>query len=80
MEARNPSRFNVDYWLAASALHWIEGDLKDAEESWQKANALAQKLPKFGAYEFDRYCCALLSKNLGEAPVLEVMTAGHPVG
>jgi hypothetical protein len=80
MEARNPSRFNVDYWLAASALHWIEGNLKDAEEFWQKANALAQQLPNFGAYEFDRYCCALLSKNLGEAPVLEVMTAGHPVG
>jgi hypothetical protein len=25
MEAKKPVRFNVDYWLAASALYWVEG-------------------------------------------------------
>jgi len=57
----------VDYWLAASALLWIEGNLKDANESWEKAHALAQQLPQAGAYEFDRYCCSLLRKALDEA-------------
>jgi len=66
MEAKKPTR-NWDYWRAASALHWIEGDLKEANEAWEKANALAQQLPKAGAYEFDRYCCSLLRKALDEA-------------
>jgi hypothetical protein len=66
MEAKKPTRFNADYWRAASALHWIEGDLKEADEAWEKANALAQQLPQAGAYEFDRYCCSLLRKALDE--------------
>ena len=68
MEAKKPTRFNADYWRAASALHLIEGDLKEANEAWEKANALAQQLPKAGAYEFDRYCCSLLRKALDEVP------------
>jgi hypothetical protein len=67
MEANRPARFNADYWRANGALHWIEGDLKEANEAWEKANALAQQLPKAGAYEFDRYCCSLLRKALDEA-------------
>jgi hypothetical protein len=67
MEAKKPTRFNEDYWRAESALHRIEGNLKEANEAWEKANALAQQLPKAGAYEFDRYCCSLLRKALDEA-------------
>ncbi len=66
MEAKKATRFNVDYWRAKSALQWIEGNLKEANESWQKANALAQQLPKAGAYEFDRYCCWKLRQALTE--------------
>jgi Peptidase family M50 len=66
MEAKKPTRFNADYWRADSALHWIEGNLKEANEAWEKSNALAQQLPKAGAYEFDRYCCSLLRKALDE--------------
>jgi hypothetical protein len=68
MEAKKPTRFNVDYWRAASALHWIEGDLKEANEEWEKSNALAEQLPKAGAYEFDRYCCGKLRQALDEVP------------
>jgi hypothetical protein len=68
-EAKKPTRFNVDYWMAASALQWVEGNLKYGEESWQKANPLAQKLPKAGAYELDRHCCSLLRRVLDELPV-----------
>ncbi len=69
MEAKKPTRRNVDYWRADSALHWIEGHLKEANEGWEKSNALAQQLPKAGAYEFDRYCCFLLRKAIDEVPV-----------
>jgi hypothetical protein len=69
MQARKPSQFDVDYWRACSALHWVEGNLKEANEAWKKSNGLAQQLPKAGAYEFDRYCCTLLRHALDESAV-----------
>jgi hypothetical protein len=70
MEDRRPARFNSDYWRAKSALHWIEGDLRKANEAWERSNALAQQLPKAGAYEFDRYCCSKLRQALDEVTVV----------
>jgi Zn-dependent protease len=67
MEAKKPSRFNGDYWVARSALLWSENHLQEAEEAWQKGYALAQQLPKAGAYEFDRDRFALLRKVLDES-------------
>ncbi len=64
LEAKKPTHFNGDYWRACSALHWIEGSLTEANEAWDKCNALAEQLPEAGAYEFDRYCCSLLRKAL----------------
>jgi hypothetical protein len=81
MESRKPTRFNVDYWRADSALHWIEGNLKEANKSWEKSNAMAHDLPKAGAYEFDRYCCSPLRKALDEASAARanpVWTGGPP--
>lgn len=69
MQMKNPTRFNLDYWRAHSALHWIEGDLKKANDAWEKSNALANQLPKAGAYEFDRYCSSLLRRALDETPL-----------
>ncbi len=66
MEAKKPTRFNSDYWMAHSALHWMEGDRRTAEESWAKGNELAQKLPQAGAYDFDRHCFALLREAMDE--------------
>jgi len=52
-----------------AGLHWVEGNLKEANEAWNKSNGLAQQLPKAGAYEFDRYCCKLLRHALDESAV-----------
>jgi hypothetical protein len=60
MEAKKPTHFGVDYWLAKSALSWIEGRKDDALEAWETGNLFAQQLPAAGDYEFDRYRCALL--------------------
>ena len=68
-EATNPTRFNVDYWLAAGALHWIEGNLDEADAAWEKANTQAQQLPRSGAYDFARHCCSLLRRVLDESPM-----------
>lgn len=67
MEAKKPTHFNVDYWLACGALLWVEKNLDEARSALEKADAHAQKLPKFGAYEFDRYLCDLLRKALDES-------------
>lgn len=64
MEAKGGERTNIDYWLARTALLWIEGDKHGAEDAWQEANLEAQSLPIFGAYEFDRSRCARLREAL----------------
>ena len=78
MEAKKFERDNVDYWLAQSALFWIEGRLKESEEAWRKADARAQKLPQFGEYEFDRFRCALIRKEL-DHPSAEAIVPIAPV-
>ncbi len=60
MEAKKPQHLGTDYWLAKSALLWIEGRKEEAREAWQKGDIQAQKLPAAGDYEFDRYRSALL--------------------
>jgi hypothetical protein len=68
MESKKPTHFGVDYWLAQSALRWIESRPLEAYEAWNKGNTLAQQLPAAGIYEFDRYCYSLLRQVLDEAP------------
>jgi hypothetical protein len=68
MQAKKPNRFNADYYRAESALHWIEGNLEEANALWAKCNELAQVLPKAGAYEFDRTCCNLLRQAIDSTP------------
>jgi hypothetical protein len=69
MEAKKKVRFDVDYWLAASALQWVEGKHQEAMKAWEKANSLAQQLPRFGGYEFERDRCSMLRRALDEVPV-----------
>jgi hypothetical protein len=64
MATMKPTRFNVDYWLASSALQWIEGNQAQANEDWAKCKEKAQQLPEAGAYEFDRYLCDLLRRAM----------------
>ena len=72
-ETRSQFRLLLSY----SALRWIEGDLKEAGESLEKARALAQQLPKAGAYEFERYRCSLLQQVLKDisAPIATPVTS-----
>ncbi len=67
VETKKPASLNSDYWLAHAALLWIETDLKTASESLEKARMLAQELPAFGAYDFQRYQCTLLNNELNAA-------------
>ncbi|MGA3008974.1 MAG: M50 family metallopeptidase [Terracidiphilus sp.] len=64
MEAKKPTHFGADYWLAQSALFWIEGRKDEAREAWEKGNEFAQKLPAAGDYEFDRFRCSLLRREV----------------
>ena len=67
----------VAVFLASSLIHmvlkWHNSDyLKLANEALAKSEVLAQKLPRAGAYDFDRYCCVLLRKALDETSALAV--------
>ena len=67
MEAKKDApRFKVDYWKARTALLWLEGQSGEAEAAWQTGNAIAQKLPAAGAYEFDRWCFRKLREALDQ--------------
>jgi hypothetical protein len=63
LEAKKPTRFNVDYWRAKASLAWVEGRGGDAKEALDKAMQEAEKLPAVGAYEYDLYCCELLGRS-----------------
>ncbi|HUB20753.1 MAG TPA: site-2 protease family protein [Acidobacteriaceae bacterium] len=69
MQAKHPTRYNADYWIARSAFLWSEDRLAEAREAWEKGNALVQQLPHTGAYETDRDHFALLQKELQRSPV-----------
>jgi hypothetical protein len=66
MEAKKPTHFGVDYWLAKSALYWIEGHKEETREAWEKGNLLAHELPSAGIYDFDRYHYTLLHQCIEE--------------
>ncbi|MGC1300527.1 MAG: M50 family metallopeptidase [Alloacidobacterium sp.] len=68
MEAKNPTRLNVNYWLARSALCWVENRVMDAHDAWGKCYSLARLLPHTGAYEFERHCIGLLRGPLYDSP------------
>ena len=67
LEAKKPTHLGVDYWLARSALLWVEGNLTEAREAWEKGNVLAQKLPAAGDYDFDRDRSAVLGRAINGA-------------
>ena len=67
MEAKKPTKFNVDYWMAKSAVSWMEGNFAEAKEALTKSDAEASKLPKAGAYEFDRHLNGLLHEAIDGA-------------
>jgi hypothetical protein len=67
MEEKKPTKFNADYWLAHSALHWIEGDFYTANTSWYTGAVMAKQLPDVGVYEFDRFKYGLLREVLDES-------------
>jgi hypothetical protein len=64
LEAGKPRRDDTDYWLARSALFWIENKPEEAREAWSAGNAIAQTRPAAGAYEFDRERFARLREAL----------------
>ncbi|HEU4983752.1 MAG TPA: M50 family metallopeptidase, partial [Acidobacteriaceae bacterium] len=66
-EATKSTRQNVDYWLARAALLWAEKSFGEAWLALEKAEEAGRQLPKFGAYEFDRYRCELLRKAVTES-------------
>lgn len=64
MESGKLAYRGVDYWLAKSALMWIEGRLDEACKAWEKGSSIAEKLPTAGVYEYDRYRCFRLGLAL----------------
>jgi Zn-dependent protease len=72
-EAKGDSERGVNHWMSQSVLFWLEGQPAQANEAWDKANALAQKARPSGSDAFDSYRIELLRGLLKEVPVAEEM-------
>jgi hypothetical protein len=68
MEARKPDPDSIDREWARTALLWVEGHLEEAQEALRKGAANAEELPKFGAYNFDRYHFDLIREAMKTSP------------
>lgn len=55
---------DADYLRAKTALLWLKGDHDEACATWERGNALANRLPSAGMYDFTRYCFKKLHKAL----------------
>lgn len=79
MEARKPQHLGVDYWLARTALFWVRNESTEVEKSLAKASECAQKLPHFGAYEFDRFRLEFLRHVMKNSPEPFIAVAARQV-
>lgn len=64
LEAKRPTRFNGDYWMARSALCWAEGNRDEARSAWIRAQEYLDRMPDVGTYAFDRESLALLKRGI----------------
>jgi Zn-dependent protease len=69
MEAGKPDEATVDYWLARSAVMWVEGRSQEAQDAWSKADGLTTKPVKCGSDEYENHLLALVRRALN-APAL----------
>jgi Peptidase family M50 len=75
MEEKKTTWFNGDYWMARSALCWIEGKDDEARLAWSKAHAYLSKMPQAGTYAFDNDVLARLETTIQTSATESVATA-----
>jgi hypothetical protein len=71
MDGKTDTDVGINYWLARSALMWVEHREGEAREAWDRGNELAQKASPTGSDEFDRYRLNLLRGVLDQPPAAE---------
>jgi len=74
MEAKKLTQLNGDYWMARSALCWIEGKHDESLAAWGKAHDYLRTMPQTGTYAFDRDCLAILKRTIESELPAEVRT------
>ncbi|MBV8630190.1 MAG: M50 family metallopeptidase [Silvibacterium sp.] len=71
MEAKKPTRFNGDYWMARCAVCWLERNRDESHAAWAKAHDYLATMPRTGAFEFDREILAALGRTIGVESAVE---------
>jgi hypothetical protein len=67
-EAGKSKRQGVDYWKGRTAILWLEGNVAEARQAWEKGNVIADNMPAAGAYDIDRWCFVQLREAMN-API-----------
>lgn len=67
MTQKKLPRMNADYWMAESALCWVEGRKEQSQTAWRRAEERLEQMPDTGTYAFDRDQLAKLKQVIGSA-------------
>jgi hypothetical protein len=68
LAAVKPEKTDSGYWLAKSALHWIESQREEAAHAWKIGYALAVRRPSSGGNEFGRDRFVELRRAIDQMP------------
>jgi len=72
MEAKKPTWFNGDYWMARASLCWLEGNREESHSAWSKAHDYLATMPHTGTYEFDCDILTTLRRIIqAESPIAQ---------
>jgi Zn-dependent protease len=63
-EKKSGARSSADHWKAYCSLLWIEKRFEEAGAAWKCGNALAEKAPSAGAFDYSRDCFTQLRTEL----------------
>jgi len=73
VEAKGDSKRELDFWRGRAAVLAAEGNRPGAREALEKADMFSRRLPVVGAYEYDRWCLAMIRRRLFEEPPADTL-------
>ena len=82
MQSKKTANLDQDYLLAKCIIHWVDGDVSAARDTWDAGQAYLRRLPDVGTYNYDRDCYSHMEPLLGalrESQAIETSKSTRPV-
>ena len=66
LQAQKGIDFDAEYWQARASMLWLQGQMDEARQAFDRGAAIARELPAVGAYEYTRWGFDVLRDALKE--------------